>query len=106
MAYKNRALIFEIISEFGFNEKHIDEVIKLAESENGKYIQSPSSAVRIIKFNHWFIVSNEQFPDVNTIVIEETTKNVQYSIFNIQFSIFPSAKFRFAQQAPLVSSFG
>ena len=41
MSFNNRALIYEIISEYGFSEKQVDEVIKLAESDSGKYIQSP-----------------------------------------------------------------
>jgi tRNA(Ile)-lysidine synthase len=101
MGYKNRAIIFEIISDFGFTDKHIDEVIKLAESENGKYIQSPVTSNRIIKFNHWFIVSTEQSSDAETIVIEEGSRNIQYlptgqagSIFNLQFSTVESKSFK------------
>jgi tRNA(Ile)-lysidine synthase len=86
MAFKNRAIIFEIISHFGFSEKHIDELIRLAESENGKYIQSPVSGTRIIRFNHWFIVSTAQPSDAETILIEEGAKNIQFSMFNIQIS--------------------
>ncbi len=41
MGYDNTALIYEIISAYGFNEKQVDEVIKLAASDSGKYIQSP-----------------------------------------------------------------
>jgi len=94
MAFRNRALIFDIISEFGFTEKHIDEVMKLAESENGKYIQLPGSSARIIKFNRWFIISNDQPSASGTIVIENGAKNVQCSIFNIQFSIVESSDFK------------
>ena len=60
MAYHNRALIFEIISDHGFTEKQVDEVIKLAEAESGKFIQSPATAHRIIKFRNWFIISKDQ----------------------------------------------
>ena len=35
-------MIYEIISAYGFHEKQVDEVVKLAESDSGKYIQSPS----------------------------------------------------------------
>ncbi len=72
--------------EYGFQEKQIDEVIKLAESESGKFIESPAH-YRIIKFRNWFIISKRQSTDVETVVIEEGTKNVQYSTFNLQLSI-------------------
>jgi tRNA(Ile)-lysidine synthase len=45
---RTRALIFEIISEHGFTERQVDEVIKLAEAASGKFIQSPTSSHRII----------------------------------------------------------
>jgi tRNA(Ile)-lysidine synthase len=85
MAYRNRALIYEIISDFGFTEKHIDEVIKLAESESGKFIQSPDTSVRIIKFRNWFIISRHRFPEAKTFIIEEETQQLQ--IQNAQLKI-------------------
>jgi tRNA(Ile)-lysidine synthase len=86
MSYQNRALIFELISEYGFSEKQIDEVMKLADSESGKFIESPIR-YRIIKFRNWFIISKEQSPDAATVIIEEGTKNIQHSAFNLQLSI-------------------
>jgi tRNA(Ile)-lysidine synthase len=80
MAYKNRAIIFEIISDFGFFEKHIDEVIRLAESENGKYIQSPVTNARIIKFRNWLIISNDEPSGSDTIVIEDGIRNLELGI--------------------------
>ncbi|HEY1871736.1 MAG TPA: tRNA lysidine(34) synthetase TilS, partial [Chitinophagaceae bacterium] len=85
MSYKNRALIFEIISEYGFSEKQIDEVIKLAESDSGKFVEAPSGH-RIIKFRNWFIISQKNLNDAETIVIEEGTKNIQHSNFKLQIS--------------------
>jgi len=94
MSYHNRALIFEIMSDYGFTERQVDEVIKLAEAESGKFIQSPASPHRIIKFRNWFIISKEQSVDAEVIVIEGDLKNVQCSTFNLQFSILHSDKFQ------------
>ena len=85
MAYGNRALIYEVISDFGFTEKHIDEVIKLAESESGKFIQSPDTSVRIIKFRNWFIISRPKLQEATTFIIEAETKQLQ--IQNAQLKI-------------------
>jgi len=84
MSYHNRALIFEIISGYGFTEKQVDEVIKLAEAESGKFIQSPSTDHRIIKFRNWFIISKDQSDNSETIVIEEGVKNLQIAIGRLQ----------------------
>src|SRR6266496_443728 len=77
MSYQNKALIFEIISDYGFSEKQVEEVIKLAESESGKFIQSPSTPHRIIKFRNWFIISATVSARAETIIIEEATKELQ-----------------------------
>jgi tRNA(Ile)-lysidine synthase len=79
MKFGSKALIFEIIADFGFSEKQIEEIIKLAESESGKYIQSPDNAYRIIKHRHWFIISQVQSLNVENIIIEEKDKKMSFS---------------------------
>jgi tRNA(Ile)-lysidine synthase len=78
MGYNNRALIFELIADFGFTEKQIDEVIKLSESDSGKYLDSPTFNYRIIKHRHWFIISPINSVDSRMIIIEEKDKNVLF----------------------------
>lgn len=96
MEYKNRALIYEIIHPFGFSEKQIDEVMKLADSDSGKYIDAASMKFRIIKHRHWFIIAPVISTEAQTIVIEESIQEVDYesgqltieklSIINYQLS--------------------
>lgn len=100
MAYNNRALIYEIISSYGFHEKQVDEVVKLAESESGKYIQSPSADYRVIRHRHWFIISPVLATEAENIVIEEGTTNVQFATGNLQIKIVPVANC----QLPVASS--
>jgi tRNA(Ile)-lysidine synthase len=71
MGYQNRALIYEIIREAGFHEKQVDELIKLAESETGKFISSATH--RIIKHRHWFIITPVGTDLADNIIIEEGT---------------------------------
>ena len=78
MGFDNRALIYEIIAEFGFNEKQIAEVIKLAASESGRYIDSPVFQYRIIKHRHWFIISPIQSTVAATIVIDQQMPSVLF----------------------------
>jgi tRNA(Ile)-lysidine synthase len=78
LGYDNKALIYEIIADFGFNEKQIDEVVKLASSDSGKYIDSPTFNYRIIKHRHWFIISPVQSAESGIIVIEEKDKTVGF----------------------------
>jgi tRNA(Ile)-lysidine synthase len=76
MEYKNKALIYEIIHPYGFSEKQIDEVLKLAESDSGKYIDSPVFHYRIIKHRHWFIISPVQTAESANIIIEENDEQI------------------------------
>lgn len=76
MGYHSRALLYEIIKEYGFQEKQVEELVKLADSYSGKYIESPVSQYRIIKHRHWFIISPVQSVASTAIVIEEKDKQV------------------------------
>jgi len=86
LSYQNKTLIFEIISDYGFSEKQVDEVIKLAESQSGKFIQSPNAPFRIIKFRNWFIISSDKPVNAETIVIERDTRKIQVSAFTLHLS--------------------
>ncbi|MBI5857478.1 MAG: tRNA lysidine(34) synthetase TilS [Sphingobacteriales bacterium] len=92
MGYDNKALIYEIISNYGFTEKQVDEVIKLSESESGKYTQSPSGEYRIIRHRHWFIISPGIAIDSENIIIEEGDKNLQFAMGSLEFKQLPGEK--------------
>jgi tRNA(Ile)-lysidine synthase len=55
LKYKDTSLIYEIISDFGFGEKAVNEVLKLAEAESGKYIAN--ERYRIIRHRAWLIIA-------------------------------------------------
>ncbi len=80
MGYNNKALIYEIISGYGFHEKQVDEVVKLAESESGKYIQSAVSDYRLIKHRNWFIISPVIATESVNIIIEEADKEILFEL--------------------------
>ena len=96
MGYENRALIYEIISRFGFYEKQIDEVIKLAGSDSGKYIDSPAFNYRIIKHRHWFIISPVHSAVSGNIIIEKTDNSVVFAegLLKLEWLKQPPATFK------------
>lgn len=79
LGYHNRALIYEIISRYDFQEKQVEELLKLATSDSGKYITSPGNRFRIIKHRHWFIISPVAGTESANIIIEEGEKDVLFS---------------------------
>lgn len=78
MSFNNRALLYEVFSPFGFSEKQVDEIRKLAGSESGKYIDSPAFQYRLIKHRHWFIISPVQTAASGIIIIEEKDRQVVF----------------------------
>ena len=95
MQYNNKALIYEIIRVFDFTEKQIEEVIKLAGSESGKYIDAPNSSYRIIKHRHWFIVSPTYSGRVaDIIVIEENDKKIEFQQGKIEIERLPTTNYK------------
>ncbi|MFZ9386708.1 MAG: tRNA lysidine(34) synthetase TilS [Chitinophagaceae bacterium] len=57
MGYGSRALVYELIHPYGFTERQVDEVIRLADSPTGRYIPSAGSGYRVIRHRHWLIIS-------------------------------------------------
>ncbi|TWI80504.1 tRNA(Ile)-lysidine synthase [Lacibacter cauensis] len=70
LQYHNRALIFEIIKPYGFTEKQIAEVEKLAVAETGKFITSPVLAFRIIKNRAWLVIAPAEDAGVGHVIVE------------------------------------
>ncbi|MEO7924223.1 MAG: tRNA lysidine(34) synthetase TilS [Chitinophagaceae bacterium] len=79
LKYNNRALIYEIISDYGFQEKQVEELLKLAESDSGKYIQSPPGNYRIIKHRHWFIITPAESSGAVNILIDEGITKILFA---------------------------
>lgn len=78
LSFDNRALIYAIISGFGFTEKQVEEVLKLAGSESGRYLSAPDGSHRIIRHGHWFIISPVQSEVASTIIVEETDRQLVF----------------------------
>jgi tRNA(Ile)-lysidine synthase len=91
MGFNNKALIYEIISRFGFSEKQVDEVLKLAKSESGRYSQSQDHSYRIIKHRHWFIISPAVSETNEHIIVEEGVKHLRFGNASLYFDSVPNS---------------
>jgi tRNA(Ile)-lysidine synthase len=78
LGYDSRALIYEIISGFGFVEKQVDELLKLTASESGRYIDSPQKDFRIIKHRHWLIISPIASTMAENIIVEDGVEELDF----------------------------
>lgn len=84
-------IIFEIISEFNFTPSQTDEVIKLLESESGKFILSATH--RLLKNRNWLIISPLDTKIAETILIENEGK-VNYPEGIIELKRNPESEIR------------
>jgi tRNA(Ile)-lysidine synthase len=94
MGFNSRALIYEIISPYGFMEKQVEEVVKLATSESGKFIASPGNNFRVIKHRHWFIISPVKAIAVTTIAIEQTDKHISFPEGELYLDTIPATNYQ------------
>jgi len=74
----NKALVYELIREYGFGEKQVDELLRLTGSESGKYMEAPAADFRIIKHRHWLIISPAKSIAASTIAISLEEDTVQF----------------------------
>ncbi|MEN9548244.1 MAG: tRNA lysidine(34) synthetase TilS [Bacteroidota bacterium] len=79
-AYNNRALIYELISPYGFTEKQVEEVVKLFSSESGKYVNAPSGTHRIIRHRHWLMISPIAGAENQHFIIDSVDTSIQFSL--------------------------
>ncbi len=92
MKYKHTSLIYEIIKDFGFGEKTVDEVLKLAEAASGKYIAN--ERYRIIRHRAWFIIAPVTMT-AETLVIDKEDEIVQFGSQQIQIKRIIKERFSF-----------
>lgn len=91
MEYRNTSLIYEVIKDFGFGEKQVQELINLSESDSGKYIENDS--YRIIKHRLWFIIA-PKIEAATIIIIEQDVKQVQYPGSSLEINNYSIDKFQ------------
>lgn len=86
-----KTIVYEIIKDFSFTSKQVEEVLALLNSGSGKYVQSPTH--RVIKNRAWLIISPNQSVTAQNILIEGNDKMVEFEegklhIENIHHSSF------------------
>ena len=91
MKYQQTSLIYEIIKDYGFGEKQVEEVIKLADAESGKFIANDQ--YQIIKSRKWFVIAPKTIV-ADTIAIEEGMEKICFSGGQLELRTIPFEKFR------------
>jgi tRNA(Ile)-lysidine synthase len=71
-----RTILFEIIKDYHFSPAQADEVLRLMNSSNGRYISSSSH--RIIKNRRWLIIAPLDNPGTSMLAIDKDQNEVGY----------------------------
>jgi tRNA(Ile)-lysidine synthase len=90
MKYQHTSLIYEIIKNYGFGEKQVEEVIKLADADSGKFIENEQ--YQVIKHRNWFIIAPKT-STADTIAIDEGMDQVCFNDGKLQLKTVPKEKF-------------
>ncbi len=80
MKYRDTSLLYEIISDFGFGENYVEELIKLAEAPSGRYITN--GQYRIIRHRAWLIIAPLAIT-AQTIVVEKEDDVVRFDSYEL-----------------------
>ena len=95
MKYKDTSLIYEIIKDFGFGEKTVEEVIKLADADSGKYIANDQ--YRIIRHRAWFIIA-PLTASAQTLVVDKEADLIQFVNQQLRIKRLSKEKFSLEKQ--------
>jgi tRNA(Ile)-lysidine synthase len=71
-----RTVLYEIIKDFHFTPAQTDDVIRLMDGSNGKYISSTTS--RVIKNRSWLIIAPLEHAAVSHIIIDENRTDIDF----------------------------
>ena len=86
------SIVYEIIKEYGFGKKQVAEILKLLESESGKYIESNTH--QIIRHRKNLIVIPKQSNTNTTAIIENDTRHIQLADVGFDIQIHPIGQFK------------
>lgn len=81
--YRHTSLVYEIIKEYGFGEKQVDEILKLAESTSGKYIEN--EFYQVIRHRKNFIITPKKEVNKTITTIERDT--IESGVTGINFHL-------------------
>ncbi|MGL6269250.1 MAG: tRNA lysidine(34) synthetase TilS, partial [Chitinophagaceae bacterium] len=79
-----KTIVFEIIRRFGFSAPQSDEVLKLLDSQTGKYILSRTH--RILKNRNWLIISAIEQSEKSVCIIEEMPAEINFPMGRLSLS--------------------
>ena len=99
LKYSDTSILYEIIKDYGFGEKQVNEVMKLSEAESGKFIENEQ--YQIIKHRNWLIIAPKA-AHADIIAIEKDQAPINFSGGVLDIRLFsPKEKLDLDRSAPV-----
>ncbi len=80
-----KAIVYEIIKDYGFTSHQTGDVLHLLKSESGRYVSSPSH--KIIKDRKWLLISPHNTQHASNILIEKNDKKIVFENGQLEIEI-------------------
>ncbi|HEY4149849.1 MAG TPA: tRNA lysidine(34) synthetase TilS [Chitinophagaceae bacterium] len=93
LGYNNTAAWYEVIKDFGFGEKQVDEVVKLCHSESGAWLEAPQADWRLIRHRSWLIAAPRKDEQAQTVVISAHDRQVGFASGRLYLETRDAASF-------------
>lgn len=77
MRYAHTSFVYELMKDYGFGEKQVPEIIKLADSETGSYMESQQ--YRLIRNRRWFLMVPKVAEAAEMVLIEAGSGTITYA---------------------------
>lgn len=74
LQYRHTAMIYEVLKDFHFTEGSVPQLLKLAQSESGHFMEN--EAYRIIRHRAWFVIVPKAEKKIQTFVIKKGDKKL------------------------------
>ena len=96
LKYSTTSLLYEILKDFNFGERQVDEVMKLTEAESGKFIENEH--YQVIKHRNWLIIAPKAV-HAAIIAIEKDQERVKFGGGVLNLSFLSKEPFNFDKSA-------
>jgi tRNA(Ile)-lysidine synthase len=87
-----QTLVHEIFKDYGFSSGQTSEIIKLLDSESGKFVATPTH--RVLKNRNWLIISGINTAFQEHILIDAGAKEIVSGSLILQFSSAEGTTYR------------
>ena len=99
MQYQDSSFLYEVLKDYGFGEKQLPDLVRLSQSESGRFIES--DAYRIVRNRRWFLMIPKRADTAETVLIEDEVPPVSFSQGALSFRKLAAAGYQVKKTAAI-----